>query len=330
MLASAPVGAMTDTVVVSDDKTESVATEREALTAFADVEVRHVAAHDEESLVEAGAGADALIVDAATPVTERVLDALDLSVVGRAGIGVDNVALDAAAERGVTVVHVPDYCLDEVASHAFSLLLACARGNPQYDAATERGEWDWTAGRPLHRLPGSALGLLAFGNIPRRLLDFAAGYDFEVLCHDPYVDAATMEARGVEPVGFEALLARSDLLSLHAPLTEETDALLDADAFDAMSEGTVLVNTARGGLVDIGALRDALDDGTVAMAGLDVLPEEPPGDASLASRDDVVVTPHVGWYSEESQVELRRKVAADVGRALTGATPRARVSGERW
>lgn len=321
---------MTDTVVVSDDKTEDVETEREALTAFVDVEVRHVAAHDEAALIDAAEEADALIVDASTPVTEAVIDALDLSVVGRAGIGVDNVALDAAAERGVTVVHVPDYCLDEVASHTLSLILACARGHPQYGASTARGEWDWTAARPLHRLPGSTLGLLAFGNIPRRLLDFAAGYDFEVLCHDPYVDAATMEARGVEPVEFEELLARSDLLSLHAPLTDETTAILDADAFDAMRDGTVLVNTARGGLVDVAAIRNALDDGTVATAGLDVLPEEPPEDVSLANRDDVVVTPHVGWYSEESQIELRRKVAADVGRALAGAEPRAPVSTDRW
>ena len=321
---------MAYTVVVSDDKTAHVETEREALLAFVDAEVRHVAAHDEDTLIEAASGADALIVDASTPVTERVLDALDLSVVGRAGIGVDNVALDAAAERGVSVVHVPDYCLDEVATHALSLLLACARGHPQYAAGTARGEWDVPAAAPLHRLSGSTLGLLAFGNIPRRLLDFAAGYNFEVLCHDPYVDDATMEARGVEPVVFEDLLDRAELLSLHAPLTDDTRGIIDAEAFAAMQDGAVLVNTARGGLVDIAALRDALDDGTVATAGLDVLPEEPPTDSSLAARDDVIVTPHAGWYSEESQTELRRKVAADVGRVLAGAAPRAPVSADRW
>jgi D-3-phosphoglycerate dehydrogenase len=322
---------MTRRVVVSDGKTADVATERAALADLDDVAVELAAAHDEAAVVDATAGADALIVDAGTPVSASVLEALDLTVVGRAGIGVDNVALEAAAAEGVTVVHVPDYCLNEVASHALSLLLACARGHPAYGANTRGGEWDWGAGRPLHRLPGSTLGLVAFGNVPNRLLDLAAGYDFEVLCYDPYVSAARMEARGVENVDFESLLGRADLLSLHAPLTEETESMLDAAAFDAMAAGTIVVNTARGPLVDTDALVDALDDGTVAAAGLDVLPEEPPADASLAARDDVIVTPHVAWYSEESTAELRRKVAEDVGRVLSGETPRAPVSaGDGW
>jgi len=293
--------------------------------------VRHAVAHEETRLLDVAADADALVADSNTPVTGDVLRALDLDVVGRAGVGVDNVALEAAERAGTTVVNVPDYARDEVATHALSLLLAGARGVPTYDAATRGDDWDWTVGRPVHRVPGQTLCLFGFGSIARRLTELAAGYDFEVLAHDPYVDADEMAEWGVERVGFDDLLARADLLSLHAPATPETRGRFDAAAFEAMADGTVFVNTARGALVEVDALVDALADGTVLRAGVDVLPEEPPPDDALTGRDDVFVTPHVGWYSEDAKAELRRRVAADVGRVLAGEVPESPVEpGDGW
>lgn len=312
-------------VVISDDKTVDYDVEREVL-AEAGASVETTLATTPEAVVEACEGAAGLIVNAGTPVTRAVFEACeDLRVVGRAGIGVDNVDVRAAADHGVTVVHVPDYCVDEVSTHALALLLGLVRSVPTYDRGTRAGEWDWEAGRPIRRLRGETLGLVAFGKIPRRLARKVDGFGLDVLAHDPAVAAHEMAHFGVEKVDFEELLARSDLLSVHAPLYEETEGLLDADAFERMGEGVVLVNTARGPVVDEVALADALEDGTVARAGLDVLEEEPPVNSPVVGREDVVVTPHAAWYSETSMVDLRRSVAEDVARVLDGEAPRAPV-----
>ena len=278
---------------------------------------------DERAIVEAGADAAALVVDVNTPVPASVLGELpNLKIVARAGVGFENVDVRAADDNGVVVTNVPEYCTDEVATHGFALLLDCVRGIAEYDRATAAGDWAWEEGRPLHRFPGTTLGLVSFGPIARRLRERVRGFDLDVIAYDPYVDPEEMAAADVEQVDFDELLARSDHVSLHAPLTDETESLIDAEALAAMREHAVLVNTARGGLIDEGALADALDGGEIAAAGLDVRRTEPPApDDRLLALDNCILTPHAGWYSVEAREELNETVADNVAAALTGETP---------
>ena len=274
----------------------------------------------EEELVALAAGADALVVEYAQ-VTESVLNELDtLAVVSRYGIGVDNVDVDAASERGVAVTNVPSYCEAEVATHALSLLLSVARKTAAYNHTVKSGEWDWKTGRPIEPLVGKTLGFVAFGKIPRTLIRLASGFDFEYLVYDPYLDREDV-ADDVTMVDFETVLAESDIISIHAPLVEETRHMFDANAFRQMRDSAVLINTARGPLVDERALYAALRDGELAGAGLDVMADEPVRESPLFDLDSVVVTPHVAWYSERSLDELRRTAAENVVRVFRGEEP---------
>lgn len=282
---------------------------------------------DERAIVEAGADAAALVVDVNTPVPASVLGELpDLEIVARAGVGFENVDVKAADDHGVVVTNVPEYCTDEVATHGFALLLDCVRGIAEYDRATAAGDWAWEDGRPLHRFPETTLGLVSFGPIARRLRERVRGFDMDVIAYDPYVDPEEMAAADVEQVSFDELLARSDHVSLHAPLTDETESLIDAEALAAMRERAILVNTARGGLIDEGALADALDDGEIAAASLDVRRQEPPAaDDRLRALDNCILTPHAGWYSVEAREELNETVARNVTAALGDETPPNRI-----
>jgi len=283
-----------------------------------------VVADGAETLLDAAAGsADALVVDVNTPVDSAVFEALDdLQVVARAGVGIENIDVAAAADHGVAVTNAPDYCTREVATHTVTLLLDCVRGVADYDATTRDGEWGWERGRRVHRLRGRTLGLVSFGPIARRVREQLRGFDIDVVAYDPYVDADEMADVDVEKVALDELYARADYVSLHAPVTDDTRGMVDADALDAMGEETVLVNTGRGALVDEDALAEALADGTIAAAGLDVLREEPPeADHPLLEVDDCIVTPHAAWYSVEARADLNATVAENVRAALAGETP---------
>ncbi|MBX0295040.1 C-terminal binding protein [Haloarcula nitratireducens] len=313
---------MSYTVVLCDNKTVDPTTQSEILEA-AGATIEILDEKTESAVADAVRGADGIIVDAGTPITEAALAGTEtLRVVGRAGIGVDNIDVDAAAANDITVVNVPDYCLDEVSTHALSLLLACVRAVPHYDREVKDGTWDWATGQPLHRMAGRTLGLAGFGRIARRLASKLRAYRLDVVAQDPNVDAATMEDYGVEKVSFEGLLDRSDFLSVHTPLFEETRHLFSTEEFERMRDDAIVVNTSRGPVLDEDALVAALDDGEIAKAGLDVLDSEPPSpDNPLFDREDVVLTPHVGWYSEESRADLSRGVASDVAAVLQGEAP---------
>ncbi|QHS16679.1 C-terminal binding protein [haloarchaeon 3A1-DGR] len=295
---------------------------------FDDVDATVVVGHatSEDELIELAEGADALIVQYAQ-VSERVLAKLeDLVVVSRYGIGVDNVDVDAATERGVAVTNVPSYCEEEVATHALALLLSVVRKTPQYTASIKDGTWDWKVAAPIQPLVGNTVGFVAYGKIPRTVTELAAGFDFEYLVYDPYVDEEDIADEPVETVTFEALLERSDIVSVHAPLVEETRHLFDADAFERMRDDAVIVNTARGPIIDEDALYDALTSGDIAGAGLDVMADEPVTSSPLFDLDSTVVTPHVAWYSERSMRELRRKAAENVLALLRGEDPHGQVN----
>ena len=320
-------------VVISDTKLTSLETEREV---FGDeVVLTQDPLRSPEAVIEADP--DAIVIDAGTPMTAAVLEGCsNLRAVVRAGVGVDNVDLAAADANGVAVSNVPDYGTDEVSAHAIGLCAALVRGIPAASADTAAGGWDWQISAPLRRPEELTVGVVGCGRIGSRTVRKADPQFGEVVVHDPYVPDAEIRDLGAEPATFEKLLRESDVISVHTPLTPETREMFDADAFDTMRErgrvepGTILVNTARGEVVDADALVDALDDGTVRSAGLDVLPEEPPADDRLTGRDDVVVTPHIAWYSEESKREVRRKAAEEVRRYLRGAEPAYRVDSETY
>ncbi|WP_050031886.1 C-terminal binding protein [Halorubrum halophilum] len=281
-----------------------------------------------ENLIEAAAGADAVVTDIDTPVTAEALDALDLRVVVRSAVGVDNVDVEAAAERGVTVTRVPDYCTDEVATHSVSLLLACLRSLKEYDGGVAGGAWSWETGRPIRRVSASTIGFVSFGPIARRAAEQLAGFDADLVAYDPFVEADEMAEYGVEKASFDELFDRADHVGVYAPLTDATRGMVDADALGRLDEDSVVVNVSRGPVVDADALLDALESGAIKGAGLDVLAEEPPEDDPLVGRDDTIVTPHAAWYSEEARDDLNRSAAADVAAVLNGETPEGKVDPE--
>ena len=275
----------------------------------------------EDEVIEAAssAGAVGLLVQYAT-ISQRVLDALpEVRVVVRYGVGVDTIDLDAAAERSVKVLNVPDYGTDEVADHSVSLLLALFRDLRWWSERTRAGDWPAPA---RERAPAEfatrTVGLLGFGKISRAVASRIRALGSTVVAHDPMVPDDELASEGVEPVGWDALWERSDAVSLHVPLTDDTRAAVNDDALGRMPAGSFLVNTARAGLVERGALENALENGRLRGAALDVWWEEPPAkDDPLLRHPRVLATPHVAWFSEASVERLRRFAAERVVEALS-------------
>jgi D-3-phosphoglycerate dehydrogenase len=313
---SRPLVVVTDTVFPSLEPTEQV-------LAAVDAEVTLVSEPTAEAILKAARTADGLVVTYAK-VTADIINGLErCRVISRTGIGVDNVDLEAATAKGIVVTRVPDYCIDEVSDHALGLLFALARKIPLANSAVHAGQWSVGLVNPLHRLRGRTLGLVGFGQIPRALAPKAQALGLSVIAYDPYVSEEAMAADGVKQVDLEQLLAESDHISVHAPLTPETRHMFNREAFQKMKPGAVLINTARGPLVDEDALVDALEAGELAGAALDVLEHEPPAAGSrLLGRTDVILTPHTGFYSEESMIDLQTKAAEEVRRVLQGEMPR--------
>jgi D-3-phosphoglycerate dehydrogenase / 2-oxoglutarate reductase len=272
-----------------------------------------------EELIAAAQDADAVLVQYA-PITAEVLEALPrLRLVSRYGVGVDVVDQDAARARGVWVCNVPDYGTVEVALHAVAMLLALLRNLAVHDRHVHAGRWDHRLGGRLPRPGGLTLGVVGLGRIGRTTMEGAAPWFGQCVGYDPYLPDDAWPA-GVERLGLEELFARSNAVTLHLPLTAETQGLVGADLLGRMPAGSYLVNTARGGLVDLDAVLQALEDGRLTGVGLDVLPQEPPpAGHPLLTHPRALLSPHVAWYSEEAEVELRRKAVQNVvGWAETG------------
>jgi D-3-phosphoglycerate dehydrogenase len=269
---------------------------------------------------------DAIVIRSATKLTREVIErGVRLKVIGRAGVGVDNVDVEAAAGRGVWVANVPDYGRDEVADHTLALALSLLRGVVVLDRSVREGDWDLAPARPLRRLSTLTWGVVGCGAIGTAVAHRAAGLGMRVLGYDlPQVPSGPP----IERVGLEGLLEVADLVSLHAALTPESHHLIGAAALGRMRPTAFLVNTARGGLVDTAALLTALDTGKLAGAALDVLEGEPPGDLGwrVARHPRVVATPHAAWYSEEAFHTLKTDVAREALRVLQGSTPRSPVN----
>ena len=287
-----------------------------------DPELRMAKSAAADDILAVARDADAVLVTYAKLPGELLKELKRCKVIGRFGLGVDNIDIPAAAQLGITVTYVPDYCLREVSDHAMALLLALARKIPFSDRLVQSGRWEVPPIVPLRRLEGQVLGLVGFGNIPRAFAPKAQAFGLKVITHDPYVSADVVKPLGVENTSFEDLLGRSDFVSVHAPLLPATRGLMNAAAFARTKKGAFLVNTARGPLVDEAALVAALDSGHLAGAALDVVTVEPLAkDSPLLGRDNVILTPHTAFYSVEALEELQTKCATDVARVLSGEAP---------
>lgn len=308
-------------VLITDYVWPSIEVERGILDRVgADV----IAAPDgsEDTLARLASDCDAIMTCFAK-VTPAVVRAAARCVhIARYGIGVDNIAVDAATEEGILVTNVPAFCVDEVAEHALGMLLSCARKIPSYDRAIRSGRWDLQVGKPLYRVRGSTLGLIGLGKIGRAMAEKSSGLGMRVLAYDPYLPPKQLGALAVETCTLGRLLAESDFVSLHVPLTPETSKIIGEEELRQMKPTAFLINVSRGGLVDVEALERALEDGWIAGAGLDVLPQEPPpADTRLLGMENVILAPHAAFYSEESLYDLQSSTAEEVARVLSGGRP---------
>jgi D-3-phosphoglycerate dehydrogenase / 2-oxoglutarate reductase len=319
-------GTLVGTVVVTDCDHGTMAPEAEVLDG-AGVPWRLEQCRTAADVAEHAQDATVLINQYA-PITAEVLDALpQCRLVVRYGVGVDNVDVDAAAERGVWVANVPDYGTTEVADHALTLALMLLRGIPALSASVQAGRWDYRVARPLHRLSTLRFGVVGCGAIGSVAGARAAAFGMDVVGVD-VAEGRPAPSGPIRPVTLGELAATSDVISLHVALTPATQHLVDAGFLAAVKPDAVLVNTARGALVDGAALLAALDAGRLAGAALDVLETEPPDDVGLrlAAHERIIVTPHAAWYSEESFVALKTEVAQEALRVLAGGPPRSPVN----
>ena len=285
-----------------------------AAAAPAEVEVRDARA--EQGSLNSGTLADGVLVQYAT-ITAEVMDANPgWKVIGRYGVGVDTIDLAAASARSIPVVNVPDYCEEEVATHAVALMLDANRRITAADALVRRGEWaDWAQLRPIAPLSATTLSLIGVGRIGREVIRLMRPFVSRIVAHDPFAG----DLEGVELVDLDTALAEGDIVSLHLPLTADTHHLVDAEAIARMKATATLVNVSRGGLVDGASLAAALHDGRLAMAALDVLETEPPTtDDPMLAAPNAIITNHLAWYSDASEQRLRARLAERCAAVLRG------------
>ena len=313
---------MTKRVLVTDYVWPSTDPERAVIEAGG-AELIVAPSGDEDTLIELARDADAVMTCFAK-VTERVVRAAErCAVISRYGVGVDNIAVDTATELGIIVTYVPDYCVDEVSDHVIGLMLGWNRHIVTHNDDTKRNGWGSAGlGFRMMRLRGKTFGVVGFGRIGRAAAQKATGFGMHAVASDPFVDAADMSAAGVEKTDIDDLLARSHVVTLHSPLIPQTANMMGAAQFDRMRDDAFLINCARGGLIDEDALYDALTSGKIAGAGLDVLVDiSPPLDHRIIQLDNVIVTPHTAFFSQEATLELEERAAAEVIRVFNGKMP---------
>lgn len=309
-------------VVVTDDRFGSYDEERAVLAEIGcSLEVCNL--QDDDDAHNRLKGADALLINM-FPMGSDLIARLDrCRVLSRYGVGVDNVDVEAATARGIWVARVPDYGFEEVSDHALALLLSLARNLLYVDKRIRQGDWNLKNEYRNHRMCGRVLGIVGFGLIGRALNRKVQSLGLsEVLVDDPYVDPKIIEAQGARSVDLDTLARESDYVSIHVPLTKETEGLFGDRLLGIMKPGALLVNTSRGGVVEERALVAALEAGTLSGAGLDVYEQEPlPLDSRLREMERVILTDHTAYYSEESIFDLKTKAARNVAEVLQGREP---------
>lgn len=292
----------------------------------------------DEEFIALARDADAIItVGSIRPVPRQVIDGLErCRLISNTQIGYDSIDIAAATERSILVTNVPDYCTEEVSDHAMALLLACVRRIVQLNEAAKRGEWGLAADGveiqtrvwpKISRLRGQTLGLFGLGKVSRALIPKAKGFQLRVIACDPYVPEEIARQMGVELVDWKRLLRESDFISVHAALTPENKHIFNTEAFKEMKSTACLINTARGGFVDEEALSQALKDGKIAMAALDVMDTEPPDSGNpLLAMGNVIITAHSAFFSPTSEAERWHRPVEEVARVMRGEWPRALVN----
>jgi D-3-phosphoglycerate dehydrogenase len=307
-------------VVLTDYVWESLEVEKKTLAGLAEL-VPLQTKKPEEFLPQA-ADCDALLNTYAGPITADVMAKMPkCRIIARYGIGVDTIDLDAATQAGIIVTNNPTYCIEEVAEHTMALLLACARKVAFYDRQVRAGTWAVPPGKPLFRLDGSTLGLVGFGNIARQIAVRAAAFGMRVLYADPFVKEGQFSEPG-RKVELNDLLRESDFVSVHPPLTPQTRKMMNDDALARMKPTAFLINCSRGPVVDTEALVRALDGKKIAGCALDTTDPEPlPNPHPLRDRENVIINPHVAWYSEKAMVGLQAGAPNEVRRVLSGEWP---------
>jgi D-3-phosphoglycerate dehydrogenase len=334
------VVALPATAAIGDIKTQHAEVELESLAPLADI--YEIKTDNEDEYIEIARDADAVITRWGRKLTRKIIMELEkCTVIGVSSVGVDQVDVEAATEAGIVVTNVPDIFIEEVADHTMMLLLASARRVKEIGEQVVQGNW-LEARFPLTQQPrlwGQTLGLVGFGNVARAVARRAMPFGFRVIAYDPYVTELKMTGEDVEPVSFNELLERSDFLSLHTALNDETHHMLSVNEFEHMKDSVILINTGRGPVVDEAALIEALQEKKIAAAGLDVLETEPPQpDNPLLHMPNVILTPHCAPTNSRSWPETRRRVGREVALVLQGKWPRScvnptvlpKVNLERW
>jgi D-3-phosphoglycerate dehydrogenase / 2-oxoglutarate reductase len=317
---------MTFKVLITDYAWPSLDIEQEVLSGVG-AELVVAQTGDEAELVQLARDVDAIMTNW-KPVTPRVLDmAQRCLIVSRYGIGLDNIAVAHATELGMLVTNVPHFCLDEVSDHVLALLLACARQLTIYAQATRSGIWKVGSitERPILRIRGQTLGLIGCGNIARALIPKALGLGLKIIAYTPHLRPDALAEFGPNcstTNELDILLRTSDYISIHTPLTAETRGMIDTRALRLMKPTAYLLNTSRGAIINETALYEALTKGWLAGAGLDVLAPEPPSPTNpLLTLDNVIITPHVAFYSEDALADVQREAAEHVAQVLRKETP---------
>ncbi len=307
-------------VVLTDYVWESLDVENRILGDMAEI-VALQAKAPAEFLSEA-ADCDAILNTYAGPITKEDMAKMpNCKIIARYGIGVDTIDLDAATEAGIIVTNNPAYCIEEVAEHTMALLLASARKVVFYDRQARAGKWEVPPGKPMFRLTGATLGLVGFGNIARMVAARAASFGMNVLFSDPFVEEGRFDAPG-KRLELTETLAQSDFVSIHPPLIPQTRGMMNDEAFSQMKNTAFLINCSRGPIVDTDALVRALDAGEIAGCSLDTTDPEPlPDPHPLRGRENVIINPHVAWYSEQSMVGLQQGAPNEVRRVLLDEWP---------
>jgi D-3-phosphoglycerate dehydrogenase len=281
---------------------------------------------EEEDLIRTCKDADGLVNQYAL-LTRKVFEHLpNCKVVSRYGVGVDSVDLKAATDLGIIVANVPDYCMDEVSNQTISMILTLIRKTAFFDQKVKSGQWDFHSGIPIYRTRGKTLGLVGCGKIGLEVATKISNFGVKVISFDPYLQKAP---EGIELTDLNTLLKESDFISIHCPLNDSTRHLIGQREFGKMEKKPIVINTSRGPIIDESALIQALVKGQISGAGLDVLEKEPPDSKNpMLKMENVVFSPHVGFYSVESISELKRRTAENVSAVLLGKLPKSVVNQE--
>jgi len=314
-------------VVVTDDRYKNYDEEKKVLNEI-DAELVVADCKTKEEVLEVCMDADGILCNLA-PMPAEVIEKLNkCKIISRYGVGYDNVDAKACTKKGIYLSNVPDYCAEEVSDQALALLMCCARKVARRDAQVRKGMWNIGSSDPIYRIAGKTFAFMGFGMIGKCLYRKIKGLNFsKIMIFDPYLDENTIKSFGAEKVDFETALKEADFISIHMPLNEKTRSIINKEALSLLKKTAIIINTSRGPLIDEEALIGTLKEGRINCAGLDVHNKEPlDRDNPLMSLENCVLTDHVGWYSEESMDELKRKAAENVRDVLLCREPKYKVN----